>query len=1488
MMLTHARGPLVRLLTAVLTTALTLAGLVALSTAAAPSAQAAAGTVKGKVTVAGTGAPLVGMSVVAYCDEGAGWTQCEETTSGAGGAYTLDLPAGTFRIGASSTDNQYAPAFFGGTTKADAADVVPPATDIDLAMAPNATVKGRVGQGLLNAAVPNVDVCLYEKVTTGATSTWMCVTGATTRSDGTYTLWAKPGAAYRVGFSVPDNRLREVFYPNAATVETATNLALTSAGRTGINVKMVGNGKVTGTVRVQGTNAAIPGAQVRVHELVANGTGSTWQQTRTTTTDAAGSYEIYLDNGTYRLGFDAGSTYQATFWNGKDSVATATDVTVANGATVAGISPLLTRNAKITGTVTAEAGGAPIAGAQVAALRQVTKQVGGETRTVWEAVAWAKADAAGAYQLAVPAGTYRVSFDDPCDATACADVYQTEYWNNATDVESAANVVVAGSGTFGERNGSLAKNGLITGTVTAQTGGAPLRGIAVVARDQRTYQSGGQTRTEWVTVGRATTDADGHYTLPAAPGTHKIEFSQTCSGAACRYLGEFYDDAATIEAATGVTVTAAGATTPGIDAALASGSLISGKLTGKADAAVAGAKVTAYRQQAGAWKPLASVTSGADGKYAVLVPDGDVRVGFSDADARFTEEFYDDSLTLAGADTIAVGGADVPGIDATLGLQVVNTAVPTIPDADPQVGETITAGNGTWSVTPDAYSYRWFQAGTLTTIGTERDLVVPAGALGKKLVVEVTAKKAAHADGVATSAPSDAVAQGVLTSTAKPTISGAVTVGSTVQALEGTWSATPDAYTYRWFQAGTAASIGTGKELVVPAGAAGKALTVEVTAKRAGFTDGVASSDPSAAVAPGGLANSAKPTISGDLKVGSTVTAGDGTWAPAPDAFTYRWFQAGNADPIGTAKELVIPVSALGKALTVEVTAAKAGYGNSTAVSDPSALVALGTMSNTAKPTITGAVKVGGTVTAADGTWSPAAGSYLYKWFQEGSTEPIGTTKNLVVPVGALGKKLTVEVTARKLGYASDVVTSDPSAAVGAGDLASGTAPAVTGTVQVGKTVTAEPGTWTPAATGHAYRWFQSGSTDPIGTGKDLVVPAGAAGKTLTVEVTASAPGYADGVATSPASAPVALGDLANETEPTVTGTAQVGKTVTAVPGAWTPAADGYTYRWFRSGSTDPVGTGQDLVVPGAAAGETLTVEVTATKAGYADSAAVSEPTAAVTKGVLTNTVKPTITGTVAVGGTVQPNDGTWSQTPDSYTYKWFLSGASAPISTDRQLVIPSGAAGKTLRVEVTATKAGYADASASSDPLSVAVPAAQAPVNTVKPAITGKAKVGQTLTVSTGTWSPAPSTLAYQWFANGVRIPNATGNRLTLTPALATKVIQVLVGAAVPGAAGFEWSNTTKPVALGTLTVTGRPTLTGTAKVGSKLKVVVPRATTPAGATVTIQWLLGGKPIPKANRKALKLNSPLYRGKKVQARVTYTLKGYAPVVLTTAKVKVK
>ena len=56
------------------------------------------------------------------------------------------------------------------------------------------------------------------------------------------------------------------------------------------------------------------------------------------------------------------------------------------------------------------------------------------------------------------------------------------------------------------------------------------------------------------------------------------------------------------------------------------------------------------------------------------------------------------------------------------------------------------------------------------------------------------------------------------------------------------------------------------------------------------------------------------------------------------------------------------------------------------------------------------------------------------------------------------------------------------------------------------------------------------------------------------------------------------------------------------------------------------------------------------------------------------------------------------------------------------------------------------------------------APANTVAPAITGTAQVGQTLTASAGTFTGTPTpTIDRQWIVGGFEVPNAFG--LTFVP---------------------------------------------------------------------------------------------------------------------------
>lgn len=81
----------------------------------------------------------------------------------------------------------------------------------------------------------------------------------------------------------------------------------------------------------------------------------------------------------------------------------------------------------------------------------------------------------------------------------------------------------------------------------------------------------------------------------------------------------------------------------------------------------------------------------------------------------------------------------------------------------------------------------------------------------------------------------------------------------------------------------------------------------------------------------------------------------------------------------------------------------------------------------------------------------------------------------------------------------------------------------------------------------------------------------------------------------------------------TITGTAKVGQTLTAVPGTWNPEPT-FSYRWYRSGSSIAGATKSTYKLTKSDAGKTITVKVTGTLAKHQTVALTSAPTAKVSK----------------------------------------------------------------------------------------------------------------------------------------------------------------------------------------------------------------------------------------------------------------------------------
>jgi hypothetical protein len=132
------------------------------------------------------------------------------------------------------------------------------------------------------------------------------------------------------------------------------------------------------------------------------------------------------------------------------------------------------------------------------------------------------------------------------------------------------------------------------------------------------------------------------------------------------------------------------------------------------------------------------------------------------------------------------------------------------------------------------------------------------------------------------------------------------------------------------------------------------------------------------------------------------------------------------------------------------------------------------------------------------------------------------------------------------------------------------------------------------------------------------------------------------------------------------------------------------------------------------------------------------------------NTSPPTITGTAKEGSTLTATQGTWSNTPTSFTYQWQRCASDGTAcgditgATKSTYTLVAGDVGHTVRVAVTGTNAD-GKATADSEPSDV-VASKNGPTNTVKPSVTGSAVVGDTLSVSNGSWTPTPSSFTRQW----------------------------------------------------------------------------------------------------------------------------------------------
>jgi hypothetical protein len=296
-----------------------------------------------------------------------------------------------------------------------------------------------------------------------------------------------------------------------------------------------------------------------------------------------------------------------------------------------------------------------------------------------------------------------------------------------------------------------------------------------------------------------------------------------------------------------------------------------------------------------------------------------------------------------------------------------------------------------------------------------------------------------------------------------------------------------------------------------------------------------------------------------------------------------------------------------------------------------------------------------------------------------------------------------------------------------------------------------------------------------------------------------------------------------NNDLPTISGIAQQGDVLTAIPGTWSGDEPiSFSYQWSDGQ------TGSTATLSAADVAQSLTVAVTAWNA-FGQASATSDSVGPILPAAPQNSASPQVTGTAEQGDILSVSTGTWSNDPTGFSYSWADCDGSGsncmPIAgaTSSSYVLQASDVGKTIVASVTASNGG-GQASASSGSVGPVLPAA--PVNSVKPAITGTVQQGVTLSVSNGTWSNNATGFAYLWEDcdgsgnNCAWIMGATSSSYTLQASDVGKTVIASVTASNAGGQGSASSGSVGPVLPAAPVNSARPAITGTVQQGGTLSV--------------------------------------------------------------------
>jgi len=549
----------------------------------------------------------------------------------------------------------------------------------------------------------------------------------------------------------------------------------------------------------------------------------------------------------------------------------------------------------------------------------------------------------------------------------------------------------------------------------------------------------------------------------------------------------------------------------------------------------------------------------------------------------------------------------------------------------------------------------------------------------------------------------------------RPFIAGALLVGNTLTVLDGAWDPSGATLTHQWLRNDVPILGATGTTYRLTRADLGKYVRVKTTATAPDYaTTGMQSTKTVPVTDTGGAVPSVKAPATVALSTRDTdtdapnpvVDAVPGIWSGAPGiVLLYQWLRDGK--PIPGANAASFDTTGWGKGLfSVRITGYAAGYDPATVTS---AGVAFSPWNPTPGAVVTGGTGLGDVLTGVDDVpWRDFNGrgetdyEHHYQWLRDGVEIPGANELTYTITAEDQGHTLVLFTDTDTFDAHSNPVTvppvqpapapvTPPAPDVKLKPLTNVAKPVLTGTAVIGAPMTATAGTWSePADKLTVTYYWRSPDGRVLATGPTFTPDMTELGVTVTLVVTASAPGYDVAWAKVTAPKPVAAPDPIQTKAPAIRGVLTVGMELYTYTGDWSfRDSEVKEFRqWLRDGATIAGAAGRRYTLVGADFGKKISLRVTSTLDGRTLKTQTVDTSAKVAAATMSSAT-PEIAGTVRVGRILTANPGGWT-TGTAFKYRWLRNGVPISGATASTYKVRTADRDTRITVRVTGSRLGY------------------------------------------------------------------------------------------------------------------------------------------------------------------------------------------------------